>query len=73
MTTKPSDTEAKPADKSEHELPDTELDTVTGGAGMDGISYLVAVTQMKANNANDAALQGAERQRELISEKKKLR
>lgn len=35
-----------------------QLDTVTGG-GMDGISYLIAVTQMKANNANDAAMAGS--------------
>ena len=29
---------------------------------MDGIAYLIAVTQMKANNANDAAMAGAQRQ-----------
>ena len=47
------------------ELSLTELDCVSGSA-MDGISYLVAVTQMKANNANDAAMAGAESQRTLV-------
>ena len=28
-------------------------------AAMDGISYLIAVTQMKGNNANDNAMAGA--------------
>jgi len=40
---------------------------------MDGISYLVAVTQMKANNANDDALAGAESQRTMVREKHNLR
>jgi len=42
-------------------------------AGMDGISYLVAVTQMKANNANDSALHGAEDQRKLVKQQEFLR
>jgi hypothetical protein len=42
-------------------------------AGMDGISYLVAVTQMKANNANDSALHGAEDQRKLVKQQEYLR
>jgi len=37
-------------------------------AGLDGISYLVAVTQLKAQNANDEALQGATKQRELVKQ-----
>ena len=41
-----------------------ELACVSGS--MDGISYLVAVTQMKANNANDAALAGADKQQTLV-------
>jgi hypothetical protein len=40
----------------EQELSEEELKDVSGGGGLDGISYLVAVTQMKANNANDAAM-----------------
>jgi hypothetical protein len=31
--------------------------------GMDGISRLIAVTQLKASNANDAALEGQKVQR----------
>src|SRR5262245_24887611 len=42
-------------------------------AGMDGISYLIAVTQMKANNANDQALHGAEDQRKLVKKQEFLR
>jgi hypothetical protein len=42
-------------------------------AGLDGISYLVAVTQMKANNANDQALHGAEDQRKLVKQQELLR
>jgi len=38
-----------------------QLELVSGGA-TDGISYLIAVTQMKASNANDAAMAGAQRQ-----------
>ena len=41
------------------ELSLVELASVSAAA-MDGISYLIQVTQMKANNANDAALAGAE-------------
>jgi hypothetical protein len=47
------------------ELSFDELACVSAAA-MDGISYLVAVTQMKANNANDAALSGASTQQGLV-------
>lgn len=40
---------------------------------MDGISYLVAVTQMKANNANEEAMQAADKHRDNAEKKKKLR
>lgn len=40
------------------ELTIDELATVNA-AGLDGIHYLVTVTQMKAGNANDDALAGA--------------
>jgi len=50
------------------ELTDEQLDGVAGGA--DGINYLVSVTQMKANNANEDALHGAEDQRALVKQKK---
>jgi len=40
------------------ELGMDQLEIVSGGA-LSGISYLVAVSQMKANNANDDALAGA--------------
>lgn len=36
------------------DLPAATTEDVKGGA-MDGINYLVQVTQMKANNANDSA------------------
>ena len=42
------------------------------GAGS-GIDALVKVSQMKASNANDEALQGADKQRDLVQEKKKVR
>jgi hypothetical protein len=32
------------------DLTATDLDAVSGGGRLDGISYLVAVTQMKANH-----------------------
>ena len=37
-------------------------------AGLKGIDYLVHVTQMKAQHANDEALQGAEKQRNLVKQ-----
>jgi hypothetical protein len=46
---------------------------VSNAAGMDGISYLVNVTQMKAANASDDAKQGASKQRELAQEQQQLR
>jgi len=50
------------------------LGMATGSASAaDGISYLVAVTQMKAANANDEALQGADKQRELVKKQQQLR
>jgi hypothetical protein len=42
-------------------------------AGEDGLTYLVAVTQMKSNNANDQALHGAEDQRALVKQQELLR
>jgi hypothetical protein len=39
----------------------------------DGINYLVGVTQLKASNANDDALKGAEKQRELVKKQQQLR
>lgn len=39
----------------------------------DGITRLIAVTQMKAANANDDALKGAEQQRELVKQQQQLR
>ena len=42
-------------------------------AGLDGINYLVTVTQMKAQNANDEALQGAEKQRKLVKQMESTR
>ena len=49
--TKPAqETIAKPT-KQDAELSDNELNSVTGGGKMDGISYLVAVTQMKASHS----------------------
>ena len=52
------------------ELSLTELACVSAAA-MDGISYLVAVTQMKANNANDAAMAGADKQKALVHEQQR--
>src|SRR5688500_1453670 len=40
---------------------------------LDGITYLVTVSQMKANNANDSALHGAEDQRALVKQQEALR
>ena len=40
--------------------------TASSAAGLDGINYLVAVTQMKAANANDEAVKA-----EAADEKKK--
>lgn len=41
------------------ELTIDELATVSAAAGIDGIHYLVSVTQLKASTANDDALAGA--------------
>jgi len=40
---------------------------------IDGISQLIAVTQLKAQNANDQALHGATKQRELLGKQQTLR
>ena len=40
---------------------------------LDGISYLISVTQMKSNNANDNALHGAEDQRAMVKSQEQLR
>lgn len=48
------------------------MPSVARAGKMDGINYLIAVTQMKASNANDEALQGADKQRQLIEKKKAL-
>jgi len=42
-------------------------------AETDGISRLSAVTQIKASDANDEALAGAEKQRQLIGKQKSLK
>jgi hypothetical protein len=50
-------------------------DLVTGVstfAGMDGIRYLVSVTHIKAQAANDQALKGAEEQRRLVAEQQQM-
>jgi len=39
----------------------------------DGISRLIAVTQLKAQNANDQAIAGANKQRELVGKQRLLR
>ena len=40
---------------------------------IDGISRLISVTQLKASNANDEAMSGATKQRDLIEQQKSLR
>jgi hypothetical protein len=54
---KPSHESVAGSTKQDAELSDADLAAVSGGAGLDGISYLVQVTQMKANDANNASLQ----------------
>lgn len=39
----------------------------------DGITRLIAVTQLKAHDANEQALEGADKQRSLIRQQKMLR
>lgn len=48
-------------------------DQIESHSSSDGISALIDVTIAKARDANEEALQGADRQRELISQKEKLR
>lgn len=43
------------------------------GFSLDGIGRLIAVTRMKAANANDEALAGADKQRDLIGQQRQLR
>ena len=50
--------------KEIRELGVDQLESVCGGA-LDGISYLVAVTQMKASNANDGAMVQQQAHRQL--------
>jgi|JI10StandDraft_1071094.scaffolds.fasta_scaffold91892_4 hypothetical protein len=40
---------------------------------MDGIGRLITVTQMKSNNANEEAMHGADKQRDIINAQKTLR
>ena len=47
--------------------------TAAPAAAADGIKSLIVVTQMKAENANDEALAGAEKQRDLAQQQKQLR
>ena len=42
------------------ELNMDQLESVSGGGSMDGIGYLIAVTQMKSGKANDAAMTGGQ-------------
>lgn len=42
------------------------------GAKLDGIMYLVAVTQMKSDNANKDALDGAKKQQELVKREQNI-
>ena len=42
------------------ELSMDQLELVSGSGATDGISRLIAVTQMKASNANDAAMAGGQ-------------
>ena len=42
------------------ELSMDQLESVSGSGATDGISRLIAVTQMKTSNANDAAMAGGQ-------------
>jgi hypothetical protein len=42
-------------------------------ANIDGINYLIAVTQMKADQANEDAKRGADKQRDLVKAQKNVR
>lgn len=44
--------------------------SVSASAATDGITQLIAVTQQKASNASASALGAAERQRQLIAERR---
>ncbi len=39
---------------------------------IDGISRLISITQMKASNANDEAMSGAAKQRDLIEQQRRM-
>jgi hypothetical protein len=58
MTVRPVGKRSGTMTNENHELSMDQLESVNGGGSMDGISNLIAVTQMKANNANDAAMSG---------------
>lgn len=45
--------------KTAVELNDQALETVNAAGSMDGIGYLVAVTQLKAQNSSSPALVGS--------------
>jgi hypothetical protein len=49
-----------PMQPANDELTDDQLDGVSGG-GFAGIDALIAVTQMKVDNANQDALEGAKK------------
>lgn len=44
--------------------------SVSASAATDGIAQLIAVTQQKASNASSSALGAAERQRQLIADRR---
>ena len=46
---------------------------VPAHAQSSGIQSLIAVAQMKAENANDEALEGANRQRDLVRQQQQIR
>ena len=53
------------------ELTESELESVSA-AGPVGINALIALTQMKADNANNNALDGANKQRRIVQQESSL-
>ncbi|HWX86459.1 MAG TPA: hypothetical protein VNZ48_22905 [Xanthobacteraceae bacterium] len=53
------------------ELTESELESVSA-AGFAGIDALIAVTQMKVDNANNNALDGADKQRRIVQQESSL-
>jgi hypothetical protein len=51
----------------------TALIPAAASGASDGIKRLITVTQMKSGNANDTAMNGADKQRKLIKAQKNLR